>query len=113
MKRFLLIWFAGCLALNPVIGAFASSMPMPMKAATGSHCAGHAAPAKASQDLPMKCCKSHHDSRKCCDHCVASLSALLNTGFTLAFNEASDPAITFIKPVLSETHSPLYKPPRA
>jgi hypothetical protein len=113
MKRFLLTWFALCLVLNPVAGAFASSMTMPMGSDTESHCPGHESKSEQAQDMRMDCCPSDHDSKQCCDHCVSHASGLLNTGFSLLQSSIADLTITFIRPVLSATHSPPYKPPQA
>jgi hypothetical protein len=112
MKRFLLTWFALSLVLNPVAGAFASSM-MPMGSDTESHCPGHASKSEQAPAAPMDCCPSDHDSKQCCDHCVSHVSGLINAGLTLLQNSITDLTITFIQPVLTETHSPPYKPPQA
>lgn len=111
MKKFLLIWMALNLALGPVAGAFASPMPYMAGSDSAEHCMGHEA--AGGQDIKMDCCDSEYDQNQCCDHCVGSVSGLLNTGLPPVLNGNPDPAIAFALTVLSTTHSPPDRPPRA
>lgn len=112
MKKFLLTWVVLSLALGPVAGAFSSPMPYMAGSETAEHCMGHESEGGQPQDMQMDCCDSEYDQNQCCDHCVTTVSALLNTSFSLSLNSIPDPAITFVHPVLSETRSPPYKPPQ-
>src|SRR5687767_1158805 len=113
MKKFLHLWFALSLALNPVAGAFASSMMMPKDSDMESHCPGHASQKEQPQDMPMECCQSDYDSKQCCDHCVITVSGLLNTGFLPALNGATGLIVAPVRAILSKTYSPPYRPPQA
>jgi hypothetical protein len=114
MKKLLATWFALSLALNPVAGAFASSMmDMSKGSKTESHCPGHAAQNEQPQDTQMDCCPSDADSNQCCDHCVTTLSGLLNTHLLLAIAGTTDLIVSPVRTVPSKTNSPPYKPPQA
>jgi hypothetical protein len=113
MKKFLSIWFALNLALAPVVSTFASPMPYMVGSQTEEHCMGHESTGNQPQDMKMDCCDSEYDQNQCCDHCVSHVSGLLNTSLSLIQDSITDLTITLIQPILSETHSPPYKPPQA
>lgn len=113
MKKFLLIWFVSNLAFSPIASAFSSPMPYMVGSETEEHCMGHESEADQPQDMQMDCCDSEYDQNQCCDHCVSHVSGLLNTSLSLTQNSITDMTISFVQLILSETHSPPYKPPQA
>jgi hypothetical protein len=114
MKKFLAVWFALSLALNPVAGAVASSMQMPANNKAQSHCHGHATQAKPAQDLPRDCCRPGHVPKQCCDHCagLATIPALMNTVLAVFLTHASDLIIGPAGAAPSVTDPPPYRPPQ-
>jgi hypothetical protein len=112
MKKSLLIWIVLNLTLGPVASAFSSPMPDMVGPEAEEHCMGHESKGGEPQDMQMDCCDSEYDQNQCCDHCVSHVSGLLDTSLALIRNSATDLTITFVQPVLSEEHSPPYKPPQ-
>jgi hypothetical protein len=115
MKKFLAVWFALSLALNPVAGAIASSMHMPANNKAGSHCAGHATQVKQVQHMPRDCCQPGHVPKQCCDHCpgVGTIPALMSTVAAMYLNHTSDLIVTPARVAPATTDSPPYRPPQA